>query len=99
MSLKQKDPGEKCFMEKRFAEACLRYGIEAVDHDHESGLDYYLPAFNTYVELKQFHSSRIAEQMSRRDAVIAIQGVEAIVAFEKMLNAAWLSGDKNGRRV
>lgn len=49
------------------------------------GLDFYLPAFDTFIECKQFHSARIARQMSLASNVIAIQGRGAAVAFATLL--------------
>ena len=74
-------------MEAGFADACLAHGIEAIPHDHISGLDFYLPAYDVYVEVKQFHSPRISEQMSRQKNVIAIQGMGALAAFAQLLKA------------
>lgn len=72
-------------MERGFAELCARAGIACQSDDHRSGLDFYLPDFDVYVEVKQYHSDRIAEQMSRRPNVIAIQGRTALAAFAKMV--------------
>lgn len=52
----------------------------------ENELDFYLPEIGIYIEVKQFHSSRIAEQMSRAPNVIAIQGREAALAFAALIN-------------
>ena len=41
-------------------------------------LDFFLPVQNIHIEVKQFHSDRIAEQMSRADNVIAVQGRAAV---------------------
>ena len=40
-------------------------------------LDFYLPDFDVHIEVKQFHTPRISEQMSRASNVIAIQGQTA----------------------
>lgn len=48
-------------------------------------LDFYLPNYDVYVEVKQFHSKRIAEQMGRADNVIALQGRAAVDLFCMML--------------
>lgn len=50
-----------------------------------SGLDFYLPDLDIYIEVKQFHSDRIAKQMARRPNVIAIQGRGAVLTFCAML--------------
>ena len=48
-------------------------------------LDFYLPAFDTFIVVKQLHSPRIAAQMASADNVIAIQGRRAAEAFAAML--------------
>lgn len=44
-------------------------------------LDFYLPLLDLYIEVKQFHTDRVAEQMSRVSNVIVIQGAGAALAF------------------
>lgn len=51
------------------------------------GLDFYLPLQDIHIEVKQFHTDRISEQMSRARNVIAIQGVEAARLFAQMVAA------------
>lgn len=41
-------------------------------------LDFYLPRLDVHVEVKQFHSDRIAVQMGRVDDVIVAQGAKAV---------------------
>ena len=48
-----------------------------------AGLDFLILEASVHIEVKQFHSDRIAGQMARADNVIAVQGREAV---------AWLSG-------
>lgn len=50
------------------------------------GLDFYLPDWGIYIEVKQFHSRRIAEQMSRTPNVIAIQGIGAARLFAFLIS-------------
>lgn len=45
---------------------------------NEAGLDFYVIAHDTYIEVKRMHSPRIAEQMGRADNVIAVQGERAV---------------------
>jgi hypothetical protein len=59
-------------------------GIRFV-RDNEADLDFYLPDYDTYIEVKQFHSKRILEQMSRVPNVIVIQGRTAAETFSKAL--------------
>ncbi len=52
-------------------------------------LDFYLPGRDIYIEVKQFHSERIAQQMAQAPNVIAIQGREAALAFAAMIKCKW----------
>lgn len=72
-------------IEQIIADALDNAGIAYVtDHGggNPSGLDFRI-ANGIEIEVKRFHSDRIAEQMSRAENVIAVQGIEA---------ARWLAG-------
>lgn len=53
-----------------------------------SGLDFRLTAVGVEIEVKQFHSPRISEQMSRSPNVIAIQGRGAVEYFADLIRRA-----------
>ncbi len=55
--------------------------------DQENGihLDFYLPNRGVYIEVKQFHSNRIAEQTSRASNVIVTQGRLAVQMLADLL--------------
>ena len=76
-------------MEKIVREALDAANIFFVEEEDERalGLDFYLPIVGVHIEVKQFHSERISEQMSRAPNVIAIQGIEAARLFAKMLRS------------
>lgn len=57
-----------------------------VGGQNETGLDFDLASPLVSIEVKQFHSDRIAEQMSRAPNVIAIQGREAAKFFALLLS-------------
>lgn len=78
-----KDP-----LEERVEMALRGAAIEFHRDDAGSGLDFYLRGWDVYVEVKQFHTDRIAEQMSRRKNVIVIQGEAALQLFEQLLRDA-----------
>jgi hypothetical protein len=74
-------------LEKKVAEALDEVGIEFV-HESESkeqGLDFYLPFFDVFIEIKQFHTDRISRQMSSKDNVIAAQGSKSVNLLVTML--------------
>jgi len=67
-------------LEKMVAGALNDAGIEFI-HESESKdlkLDFYLPSFDVYIEVKRFHADRIERQMSSKDNVIAIQGIKSV---------------------
>ena len=53
-------------------------------------LDFYLPDFDLYIEVKQFHSERITTQIAGLENVIVIQGRPAAAAFRALLEARGL---------
>lgn len=74
-------------LEKQIAQAFDDVGIEYV-HESESNeqdLDFYLPFFDVYIEVKQYHADRIARQMSSKDNVIAVQGKKSVELLIVML--------------
>lgn len=71
-------------------ERAVRDALDAAGIHYRPGyqtkeLDFYLPDADVSIECKQFHSERIADQMSRHPNVIAIQGIGAATAFARML--------------
>ncbi|MDP3405079.1 MAG: hypothetical protein Q8S03_10345 [Brevundimonas sp.] len=69
-------------MEAIVAAALDRAGIGYVRIPKETaGLDFRLTGTTVHIEVKRFHSPRIAEQMSRTEDVIAIQGEPAVKWF------------------
>lgn len=79
------DPMEQ-MVEQALRDAGIRY---ITDHGgkNPSGLDFHLPDIGVDIEVKRFHSDRIAAQMARAPNVIAVQGEGAIKAFCDLLRA------------
>lgn len=74
-------------LEEQIAYALDNVGI-AFTHESENkeqGLDFYLPEYDVYIEVKQYHADRIAAQMKTQDNVIAIQGKAALNFFVNLL--------------
>jgi hypothetical protein len=74
-------------LEKKVAEALDEVGIDFVheSENKEQVLDFYLPFFDVYIEIKQFHADRISNQMSSKDNVIAVQGTKSVNLLVTML--------------
>lgn len=72
-------------LEKQLADALAEANIDFV-HESEKGnqnkgIDFFLPAPKIYIEVKQYHSDRISNQMSKHEETIAIQGKAALNYF------------------
>lgn len=80
------DPTED-IVRKALDAANIIYSTERDERNHD--LDFYLIEHAIHVEVKQFHTDRISEQMSRVPNVIAIQGKEAAQFFALMIREAF----------
>lgn len=80
------DPMER-LVEHALRRAGIRYEVDR-DGAVPANLDFYLPDHDVYLEVKRFHSDRIAEQMSRAANVIAVQGETAIRFFCERIAAS-----------
>jgi len=67
--------------EQYCGEALENAGINFIHESQGAGLDFYLPDFDIYLEIKQFHADRISRQMAKYDNVIAIQGIKSLDFF------------------
>ncbi len=75
-----------CPCEKIIREALLRVDIAFVEEvDNPAHLDFYLSELDVHIEVKRFHSPRIAAQMARADNVIAVQGMVAVKLLAKLI--------------
>lgn len=74
-------------MEKIVREALNKAGVKFVEEEDPRalGLDFFLIDHGVWVEVKQFHTERVNEQMQRAPNVIVIQGVEAARYFSSLL--------------
>lgn len=82
------------FLEEHLGKQLEFNGISFV---HESqnknqGLDFYLPKYDIYIEIKQFYSERILKQLSVKDNVILLQGKKAVDLFIEMISY-YMAGD------
>jgi hypothetical protein len=77
-----------CPLEADVENALKTAGIEYIRADNGVGLDFYLPNHDVYIEVKQFHSDRISDQMGRVKNVIAVQGEKAVRLLILMLSLA-----------
>lgn len=83
--LELSDPLEQ-YIAESLTRARILFTHESEDPEVTKCLDFYLPEFNVYLEIKGGHSKRIADQMSRDFNVIAIQGVKSVDFICKLLS-------------
>ena len=80
-------------MERQVAAALRDAGIAFLpdrNGGNPSGLDFYIPAADVHIEVKRFHSDRIAEQMSRAPNVIGVQGEKAVALLCRFIRCMGL---------
>ena len=81
---------------ERMVESALQAAGIAYETDRDgrnaSNLDFRLPDYGVEIEVKRFHSDRIAAQMARAPNVIALQGEAAVRFFCERLAPTPQSG-------
>jgi hypothetical protein len=73
------------FLEEYIARALDDAGITYTTHQR---LDFYLPAYGVYIEVKQYHSPRADAQLASQEDIILLQGKKSVDLFIKLLNKA-----------
>ncbi|NOG70490.1 hypothetical protein HJG45_08920 [Roseicella sp. DB1501] len=79
-------------MEREFILLCEKHGIEYTkpeqEKDNPSNLDFYLPEYDVSVEVKQFPTERIHDQMikSGQKDIIVLVGKGSIKALHYMIS-------------
>lgn len=75
------------WLEKEVAELLTKRGIDFIHESQNNGsnLDFYLPSYDVYIEVKQYHTDRVINQLSKKDNVILIQGKKSISFLKAIL--------------
>lgn len=79
-------------MERMVEYALIDAGIAFATDQHggnPSRLDFRLIDYDVEIEVKRFHSPRVADQMARAENVIAVQGEAAVRFFCDALRGAY----------
>lgn len=59
--------------------------------EHEkNGLDFYLTDEGIYIEVKQFHTDRVNEQLKRDKNIILVQGIRSAEWLAEILRDAYI---------
>ena len=77
-------------IEQAFIKMCLELGIKYTRPEHAGGrIDFYLPAFDLYVEVKAWPTPRIVAQLESveagKNAAMVLVGMESIRALRQLL--------------
>lgn len=79
-------------LEEEFIHICKMYKILYTRPEREpenpSNLDFYLPHYNLFVGVKQFHTYRLCKQIEGHGKVMALIGKESVRAFGMMIKDA-----------
>jgi len=75
-------------MERQIADALDAAGVEFEHERQPECLDFYLPAFDVFIEVKRMHSERIEKQMARAPNVIAAQGYKSVALLATLFRRA-----------
>lgn len=84
-------------------EKLIAFGLTAAgvaftyESEHSPPLDFRLTDSGIYIEVKRFHSDRIAKQMAGAENVIAIQGIEAAGWFVGLLTGQATGAEMRAR--
>lgn len=82
-----KRPSPQDPLEQRVREALTEAGVHFVEEEDPRAkrLDFYMPGFYVHIEVKQFHTPRVADQLQRAPNVILLQGLPAVALFTLLL--------------
>ncbi len=72
-------------MEQKIEDALVVTGIPFECGPNATTLDFWIPAWNLHIEVKQFHSERIGRQMAQAPNVIVAQGAAAVEWLAEMI--------------
>jgi len=65
--------------------AGVEFTGENREDQYERNLDFYLPDYNTYIEVKSGYSKRSRAQLKSQKNVILIQGLQAAETFARLI--------------
>lgn len=74
-------------LERDIASLLDNKGIHFIHESENKGqvLDFYLPSYDVYIEVKQYFSERITKQLASRDNVICVQGKKSLALLKVLL--------------
>lgn len=82
-------------LERMLGDTLTELNIPFIHESQGNGsrLDFYLPRSKVYIEVKQFHSDRVLNQLKSKDNIILLQGRGAVLAFIEFLKLTVFSSN------
>lgn len=75
-----------CPLENKVRQRLTDAGIAFIEEEHnDCQLDFYLPTYGVYIEVKSGHTPRSDKQLQRAPNIIMIQGSQSVDLFCDML--------------
>ena len=68
-------------LERMVGEALYEAGIEFAHESEGVFLDFWIPKWRAYIEVKKFHTDRISNQLTRHSDVILLMGRQSVIQF------------------
>lgn len=76
--------------EKIIEDALIYVGLDyRTESPETNNLDFYIPQFNVYIEVKTMHTERVYKQMDRVHECIMVQGKQACELLASMISLAY----------
>lgn len=79
------DPLEK-IIENILIKNNIKFEHEKKFENIDIRLDFYLPDYDIFIEVKKFHSERTSKQLKVFENIILVQGKKSVTFLEKYLN-------------
>ena len=84
------------FLEKRVEHILIDRGVKyTTEKCNGQRLDFYLPGYDVYIEVKQYFSERSNDQLHSQDNIILIQGKKSISFLESLLSCPLTPNNSN----
>ena len=82
-------------LERMVGEALYNSGIEFKHESEGAFLDFWIPNWRVYIEVKKYHTDRINSQLRHFDNVVLLMGTKAVNEFCKLLKQSNATNNTN----
>lgn len=76
-------------LELRIMEILNIKSIKFIHESYSNGinqrLDFYLPDYDIFIEVKKYHTERVLKQLESQDNIILVQGEKSVKFLEQIL--------------